>query len=137
MSSDDSRYLDTGGPYWGAEFEELCRGHRAYVKRPAPGANAHGVRVDLHEDPDGNYVGEPVPSTECFLCNKHANEHGHGLHGVSVYDCPNCGAETEPRTWKGRGSNLNLRRCYDCRPRFPLLGKPVRLAAGLLRRVLP
>lgn len=132
-SRDSPRFVQKGGPFWGAEFEELCRGHRLYVLEPRAEPSEE---IDLHRDPDGNPAGEPVPVEECYLCRRDANEHGYGLHGVSARGCPNCGAEVTPRTWKGRGAALNLQRCYECRPRYPTLGKPVRLVARLLGRVL-
>lgn len=108
------RYVDTGGPFWGAYFRDLCRGHREYVKHdPRPEKTEE---IDLHTTPDGEHVGEPVPVTECTLCRESANKHGYGIHTVSIYGCPNCGNDIERLQSRGRGAVVNYNRCYECAP---------------------
>lgn len=102
------RYVSTGGPYWGAHFENLCRGHRVYLLRD-PRENG---QIDLYTGPNGEYDENPPSVQDCTLCNKRANEHGYGVHGVSIYGCPNCGGDVTKKTRKGRKFNV----CYECNP---------------------
>lgn len=128
--SESSRYVRTGGKWWGAKFEDLCRGHRLYVLKPRTGADE---RIDLHTSPDGEHVGEPVDYTDCTLCKRDANKHGQGLHGVSAEGCAICGGELKRRQTKGGGGFLNYQKCPNCTP-DPLL---IRVGRGLKQLVKP
>lgn len=124
------RYVKKGGKYWGNDYAELCRGHRIYVWSPRLGPNEE---ADLLVSPEGERVPAPPPVTECPMCLSSANRHGHGIHSVGIYGCPNCGGEVERKQSRGPHSVLNYTRCYECAPPFPVLLWPWRAAKRVWR----
>lgn len=46
----------------------------------------------------------------------HANQYGHGIHGVGYRRCPNCGEPVQRKIARSKVAARKYTRCYNCAP---------------------